>query len=126
MQLTPFHTGEAPQPGGAYSQALAGAGIVALAGQVGKDPKTGKLADGIQEQVEQSISNLEAVLASAGAGLDAVIKTTCFVADIADFDAFDEVYRRMFREPYPARSTVAVGLKPGVLFEIEAWAILPS
>lgn len=126
MNLTPFRTSDAPQPGGAYSQALAGAGIVALAGQVGKDPTTGEFANDLEGQVEQSIRNLQAVLTSAGTDLGAVIKTTCFVTDIADFDAFDAVYRRMFDEPYPARSTVAVGLKPGVLFEIEAWAILPS
>lgn len=119
-------TDAAPRPGGAYSQGLAANGIVALAGQVGKDPATGELASGIEGQVEQSIRNLQAVLKAAGADLDAVVKTTCFVADIADFDAFDTIYRQLFSEPYPARSTVAVGLKAGVLFEIEAWALLPT
>lgn len=120
------HTDHAPKPGGAYSQALVANGIVALAGQVGKNPATGQMAEGIGPQVEQAIRNLQAVLQAAGADLDAVIKTTCFVADIADFGAFDEVYRTLFSAPYPARSTVAVGLKPGVLFEIEAFALIAT
>ncbi len=96
-----------------------------LSGQLGLDPKTGQLADGVVAQAEQSLENIEALLAAAGAALDNVVKTTVFLADIADFAAVNEVYASRFPEPYPARSAVQVGALPaGALVEIEVIALL--
>ena len=96
-----------------------------LSGQLGLDPKTGQLADGVVAQAEQSLENIEALLAAAGAALDNVVKTTVFLADIADFAAVNEVYASKFPEPYPARSAVQVGALPaGALVEIEVIAML--
>ena len=121
-----IQTENAPPPGGSFSQARVSGSLVAVAGQVGIDPATGLLADGLVSQVAQSIRNLAAVLEEAGAGLESVMKTTCFLTDIEGFDDFDKAYRVLFAEPYPARSTVEVGLKAPLLFEIEAWAVLPQ
>lgn len=96
-----------------------------LSGQLGLDPKTGQLADGVVAQAEQSLENIEALLAAAGSALDNVVKTTVFLADIADFAAVNEVYASKFPEPYPARSAVQVGALPaGALVEIEVIALL--
>lgn len=96
-----------------------------LSGQLGLDPKTGQLADGVVAQAEQSLENIEALLAAAGAALDNVVKTTVFLADIAVFAAVNEVYASRFPEPYPARSAVQVGALPaGALVEIEVIALL--
>ncbi len=96
-----------------------------LSGQLGLDPKTGQLADGVVAQAEQSLENIEALLAAAGAALDNVVKTKVFLADIADFAAVNEVYASRFPEPYPARSAVQVGALPaGALVEIEVIALL--
>lgn len=96
-----------------------------LSGQLGLDPKTGQLADGVVAQAEQSLENIEALLAAAGTALDNVVKTTVFLADIADFAAVNEVYASRFPEPYPARSAVQVGALPaGALVEIEVIALL--
>lgn len=96
-----------------------------LSGQLGLDPKTGQLADGVVAQAEQSLENIEALLAAAGSALDNVVKTTVFLADIADFAAVNEVYASRFPEPYPARSAVQVGALPaGALVEIEVIAML--
>lgn len=96
-----------------------------LSGQLGLDPKTGQLADGVVAQAEQSLENIEALLAAAGSALDNVVKTTVFLADIADFAAVNEVYASKFPEPYPARSAVQVGALPaGALVEIEVIAML--
>ena len=96
-----------------------------LSGQLGLDPKTGLLADGVVAQAGQSLENIEALLAATGAALDNVVKTTVFLADIADFAAVNEVYASRFPEPYPARSAVQVGALPaGALVEIEVIALL--
>ena len=96
-----------------------------LSGQLGLDPRTGQLADGVVAQAEQSLKNIEVLLAAAGAALDNVVKTTVFLADIADFTAVNEVYASKFPEPYPARSAVQVGALPaGALVEIEVIAAL--
>src|SRR5262245_20846139 len=114
----PVTTTAAPAPGGAYSQAIAAGELVATAGQVGTDPGTGALALDTAGQVEQAIANLEAVLGAAGCTLADVVKTTCFLTDIADFGVFDEIYRRRFPAPFPARSTVGVALAGDLRFEI--------
>ena len=97
-----------------------------LAGQVGTDPATGQPAPGgVREQTRQVLQNVKAILEAAGTDLDNVIKTTCFLADIKDFGAFNEVYREFFPTDPPARSTVQVGLVPPWLVEIEAVAVRP-
>jgi 2-iminobutanoate/2-iminopropanoate deaminase len=115
----------APTPVGPYSQAIATDGLIFCAGQVGLDPTTGALVEGgIEAQAERALRNLEAVLDAAGASLGDVVKTTCFLVDLADFAAFNEAYRGHFPDPPPARSTVAVaGLPGGALIEIEAIAV---
>ena len=108
---------------GPYSHAVAAGDLVYLSGQTPLDSATGKLAEGdIAAQTEQSCKNVGAILEAAGSGYDKVIKTTCFLADIADFAAFNEVYAKYFTSK-PARSCVAVkDLPKGVLCEIEAVA----
>jgi len=123
---TEVSTANAAAPTASYSQAIACRGLVVTAGQVGADPHTGRLADGLTAQVDHAIRNLEAVLASAGLDLRCVVKTTCYLANIADFDEFDTAYRRWFKQPFPARSTVGVSLAGNLLFEVEAWALAPE
>ena len=108
---------------GPYSHAVEAGDLVFLSGQTPLDSATGKLVEGdIAAQTEQSCKNVGAILEAAGSGYDKVIKTTCFLADIADFAAFNEVYAKYFTSK-PARSCVAVkDLPKGVLCEIEAVA----
>jgi 2-iminobutanoate/2-iminopropanoate deaminase len=117
-------TSSAPAAMAVYSQAIEAGGFVFCAGQIGLDPATGKLVDGgVQPQAERALRNLEGVLGAAGLSLADVVKTTCFLADIADFQAFNEVYARFFTEAPPARSTFAVAALPGgARIEIEAIA----
>ena len=117
-------TDKAPGAIGPYSQGYVSGGLVFSSGQSPVDPATGAVPEGIAAQTEQSCRNVAAVLEAGGAGLDKVIKTTCFLADIADFAAFNEVYAKYFVSK-PARSCVAVkDLPKGVLCEIEAIAEL--
>lgn len=112
---------------GPYSQAIRAGGFVFVAGQIGLDPVSGELAAGVEGQAEQALANLEAVLAAAGSGIDLVTKTTVFIADMDDFATVNEVYGRHLRQPYPARSTVAVKQLPrGALVEVEAIALAPD
>ena len=119
-----LHTDLAPAAVGPYSQAIAANGFVFTSGQVPIDPKAGKIvATTIEEQTEQVCKNLAAVLEAAGTSFDNVLKTTCFLADMGDFAAFNEVYAKYFTSK-PARSCVAVKTLPkGVLCEIEAIAV---
>ncbi len=120
MKMT--HTDNAPAAIGPYSQALTAAGLVFTSGQIPVDPATGAIPRGIAAQAEQSCKNVGAILAAAGTGFDKVVKTTCFLADIGDFAAFNEVYAKFFTGK-PARSCVAVkDLPKGVLCEVEAIA----
>ena len=116
-------TSNAPAAIGPYSQALDLGNMVFVSGQIPVDPATGAVAEGIAAQADQSCRNVGAILEAAGVGFDKVVKTTCFLADIADFAAFNEVYARYFTSK-PARSCVAVRELPkGVLCEIEAIAV---
>lgn len=119
-----IETKKAPGAIGPYSQAYEVNGFVFASGQIPVDPATGNVVDGgIAEQTEQSCKNVGAILEAAGTGFDKVVKTTCFLADIADFAAFNEVYAKYFISK-PARSCVAVkDLPKGVLCEIETIAI---
>ena len=116
-------TDHAPAAIGPYSQALISGGLVFTSGQIPLDPATGAVvAGGIEAQSEQVMKNLAAVLAEAGSGLEKAVKTTCFLADMNDFAAFNEVYARHFTGK-PARSCVAVRQLPkSVLVEVEVIA----
>mgnify|MGYP000807568020 FL=1 len=116
-------TKKAPAAIGPYSQGFEVNGIVYTSGQIPADPATGAVPEGIAAQAEQSCKNVGAILEAAGSSFEKVFKTTCFLADIADFAAFNEVYARYFTSK-PARSCVAVRELPkGVLCEIEAIAV---
>jgi 2-iminobutanoate/2-iminopropanoate deaminase len=123
-----IRTDQAPGAIGPYSQAIRYGQLIYTAGQVGANPRSGELvAGGVADQADQALRNLSAVLAAAGSGLDLVLKTTIFLADMGDFAAVNEVYARHLREPFPARSTVAVRELPkGALVEIEAVAAAPD
>ena len=121
--MTVLETKNAPGAIGPYSQGFEVNGFVFTSGQIPVDPATGAAPEGIAAQAEQSCKNVGAILASAGSGFGKVFKTTCFLADMADFAAFNEVYARYFTSR-PARSCVAVkDLPKGVLCEIEAIAV---
>ena len=116
-------TGNAPAAIGPYSQGYETGGLVITSGQIPVDPVSGEIPSGIAAQAEQSCRNVGAVLEAAGIGFDQVIKTTCFLADMDDFAAFNQVYARYFTSR-PARSCVAVkSLPKGVLCEVEAIAV---
>lgn len=120
-------TTEAPAAIGPYSQAMAVNGLLFCSGQLGLDPATAELAEGLQAQVRRALENLNAVLRAAGAGAGDVIKTTVFLASMEDFPAMNEIYAGFFTELPPARSTVAVKTLPkNALFEIEAIAVVPD
>ena len=118
-----LETKNAPGAIGPYSQGFEANGFVITSGQIPVDPATGTVPEGIAAQAEQSCKNVGAILEAAGTGFDRVIKTTCFLADMGDFTAFNEVYARFFTSR-PARSCVAVKALPkGVACEIEAIAV---
>ncbi|HEY8869038.1 MAG TPA: RidA family protein [Candidatus Limnocylindrales bacterium] len=115
---------DAPAALGPYSQAIAAGDLVFCSGQVGIDPVTGDLADGVADQAERALRNLSAVLDAAGCTFADVVKTTVFLADIGDFATVNETYARFMPDPPPARSTFAVGALPkGARIEIEAIAV---
>ena len=118
-----IETKNAPAAIGPYAQAIASGGLVYTSGQIPIDPATGAIeAAGIEAQARQAIRNLAAVLTAAGSGLDKVVKTTCFLRNMADFAAFNAVYAALFPGT-PARSCVEVSALPrGALVEIEAVA----
>ena len=117
----------APAAIGPYSQAIVSDGTVYCSGQIGLDPATGELAEGLEAQAERALRNLSAVLDAAGVTLADVVKTTIFLTDMGDFAAVNAVYATAMPEPPPARSTVAVaGLPKGALVEIEAIARRPE
>ncbi|SDP51670.1 RidA family protein [Selenomonas ruminantium] len=120
-----IHTDKAPAAVGPYSQAIKAGNTLYLSGQIAINPAEGKIvARTIEEQAEQCCRNIEAVLAAAGTDMSKVVKTTCFLAEIADFKAFNEVYAKHFISK-PARSCVAVkDLPAGALCEIEAIVVI--
>jgi 2-iminobutanoate/2-iminopropanoate deaminase len=117
-------TGGAPKAIGPYSQAIVHNGTAYLSGQIPLDPESGQLVEGgIAEQTERVLENLKAVLEACGSGLDRVLKTTVFLADMAEFGRMNEVYARYFASNPPARATVeAARLPRDVRVEIEAIA----
>ena len=120
-------TDQAPAAIGPYSQAIVAVGFVFTAGQLPLDPVTKTLVEGdIGVQTEWVMRNLEAILAAAGTSFARVVKTTCFLADLADFPAFNAVYGRFFPTAPPPRSTVQVARLPlGALVEVECVALVP-
>lgn len=117
-------TTAAPAAIGPYSQAIDLGNMVFISGQIPVNPATGEIPEGIKAQTAQSIANIKAILAEAGLTIDNVVKTTVFLADMADFTAMNEVYAESFTAPFPARSAVAVRELPKqVLVEIETIAM---
>lgn len=119
-----LHTDKAPAAIGPYSQAIEVNGMVFASGQIPLDPATGNVVEGgIKEQTRQALTNASAIMEAAGLTMANVVKTTVFMADMADFAAMNEVYSTFFNEPYPVRSAVAVKALPkGVLVEVECIA----
>lgn len=120
-----LHTDLAPAAVGPYSQAIVANKMIFTSGQIPINPKTGKIeATTIEEQTEQVMQNLHCVLAEGGVAFDRVIKTTCFLADMNDFAAFNSVYGKYFPEGAPARSCVQVAALPmGAKVEVEVIAV---
>ncbi len=121
-------TGGAPKAIGPYSQGIVANGLLFTAGQIALDPASGEVVPGgVAEQTARVMENLRAILSAAGSGLDRVVKTTVFLADMGDFTAMNEVYAKAFGDHRPARSTVAAaGLPRGARVEIEAIAAVRS
>ena len=119
-----IHTNDAPAAVGPYSQAIEANGVLYCSGQIAIQPKEGRIvAKTIEEQAEQCCKNVEAVLKEAGCSMEHVVKTSCFIADIADFSAFNRIYAKHFVSK-PASSCVAVKALPaGALCEIEVTAV---
>ena len=122
--MTIIDTKNAPGAIGPYSQAYETNGLVITSGQLPVNPADGAMPEGIAAQTEWSCRNVGAILEAAGSGFDKVVKTTCFLADMNDFEAFNRVYAKYFPENPPARSCVEVSTLPmGIKLEIEAIAV---
>jgi len=116
-----IRTEKAPAPIGPYSQAIAAGNRVYVAGQGPLNVETGKMPETVGEQTRQVLTNIRTILEAAGATMDDVVKTTVHLADMKDFEAFNEVYKQFFKPPYPARITVSSNLLD-ILVEIDAIA----
>lgn len=120
-----IRTDKAPLPIGPYSQAVRVSNLVFIAGQLGIDPETDKLLEGIETQTKKVMENLKAVLEEAGATMDDVVRCDIHLASLADFPRVNEIYASYFTAPYPARLTVqSAGLPKGALVEIAAIATI--
>jgi 2-iminobutanoate/2-iminopropanoate deaminase len=123
MSRTEISTSAAPAAIGPYSQAIDAGCFIFCSGQLGVDPATGELLEGIEAQTERALTNLVAVLAAAGLTTADVVKVNVFIADLANFAAMNAIYARYFEAPEPARSTVQVAALPkAAMVEIEAIA----
>lgn len=121
MTKQPIHTQEAPGAIGIYSQAIRAGNTIYLSGQIGLDPATMQLVEGIDAQIHRVFRNLQAVCTAAGASLDDAVKFTVFLTDLSNFARLNEIMSQYLRAPYPARSAVGVAQLPrGALVEIEA------
>ena len=120
---TVIQTSRAPVPIGPYSQAIEVGSLIFVSGQLPVDPRTGDTPQGVKDQTDQSIKNLQAILTDAGSSLDDVIKTSVFLDDMSNFGAMNEIYQNYFHDNPPARSCVEVAKLPkGAAVEIEAVA----
>ena len=125
MTRQPIQTGDAPAAIGPYSQAIRVGDTVYLSGQIGLDPRSGQLVDGLEAQAHQVFRNMRGVAKAAGASLDHVAKLSIMLADLADFAKVNEIMSGYFNAPYPARSTYQVaGLPRGARIEVEAIVVL--
>jgi reactive intermediate/imine deaminase len=115
-------TDNAPQAIGPYSQAVKTGNLIFISGQIPLDPKTGDIVDGtIEDQTNQVLENIKSICEAAGHGLEDIVKITIFLTDLGNFATVNEVMKKYFKEPYPARATVEIsGLPLGVNVEIEA------
>jgi reactive intermediate/imine deaminase len=121
MKRQTISTPDAPAAIGPYSQAVRAGDTIYLSGQIGLDPKTMQLTDGIDAQVRQVFDNLKAVAAAAGASLDDAVRVTVYLTDLANFTKVNEAMAKVFREPYPARAAIGVAALPrGALVEVDA------
>ena len=125
MAKTAVKTTNAPQPAGPYSQGVEANGFFYTAGFGPQDPATGEVADAVADQTRQVLRNIQAVLAERGLTMDACVKTTVHLADLADFTEFNEAYAEFFSEPFPVRTTVGSQLA-NILVEIDVVAALPD
>jgi reactive intermediate/imine deaminase len=118
---------DAPAALGPYSQAVRAGQTVYLSGQLGLDPKTGTLVEGIEAQTHQVFRNLRAVAAAAGGGLDDIVKLSILMQNLGDFAKVNEIMSSYFAQPYPARATYQVAALPrAALIEIEGVLVLPA
>lgn len=122
--MTEVRSDDAPEPVGAYSQAVESGGLLFMSGQIGLDPVSGQLVEGLEGQARRALSNLRAVLSAAGSCMQDVVKVTIYLTDMADFAKVNGIYADFFAPPYPARAVVEVSALPkGAVVEIEAIAI---
>ena len=125
MSKTAIHSKNAPAAIGPYSQAIGAGGTVYLSGQIGLDPATGNLVDGVEAQTHQVLKNLRAVAQAAGGELDDIVKLTLLMADLADFAKVNEIMATYFKPPYPARATFQVAALPkAARVEVEGVLVL--
>ncbi|RIH83734.1 2-iminobutanoate/2-iminopropanoate deaminase [Meiothermus luteus] len=125
MSLKPVQTAQAPRAIGPYSQAIVAGGMVFCSGQIPLTPSGELVAGDVEAQTHQVMRNLAAVLEAAGSSWEKVVQTTCYLADMNDFPAFNQVYAQYVREPYPARATVQVARLPrDVRVEVACIALL--
>ncbi len=125
MQRKVISTQHAPAAIGPYSQAIRVGNFLFASGQLGLDPKTGKLQEGVEAQARQALANVKSVLEAAGSSPDKVVKTTLFLANMGDFAKVNAIYAEVFQHEPPARSTVQVAALPlGGLVEIEVIALV--
>ncbi|MCR6112430.1 RidA family protein [Bacillus sp. A301a_S52] len=123
MSKQPIQTTEAPSAIGPYSQAVQLGDMIYASGQIGLDPATGELVDGLEKQTHRVMQNVTAVLKAAGCEINDVVKTLIFMQNMEDFTTVNEIYASYFEEPYPARSAVEVARMPkGALVEVEVIA----
>lgn len=127
MSKTAIHTADAPQAIGTYSQAVRCGDTVYLAGQIGLDPATMQMVDGIDAQIHRVFRNLRAVAAAAGGGMDDFAKVNVYLTDLAHFARVNEIMAAYFQQPYPARAAVGVASLPrNALVEVDAIMHCPA
>jgi reactive intermediate/imine deaminase len=127
MRKEALHTDKAPAAIGPYSQAIRAGNTVYLSGQLGLDPATGNLRDGVEAQTRQVLDNLQAVAAAAGGSLDDIVKLTLLLVDMADFAKVNEIMAARLKQPFPARATYQVAALPKAgRIEVEGVLVLQS
>ncbi len=125
MKREVIHSDDAPKAIGPYSQAIRAGDTVYLSGQIGLDPATGQMVEGVEAQAHRVLQNLRAVAQAAGGTLDDIVKVTLLLADIADFAKVNEIMATYFSQPYPARATYQVAALPkGARVEVEGVLVL--